>query len=352
MTMGQQELVLLPVVVPQHSTFYHGKRFVSMMRMMIVIIMMMIPWTGVTIAISSSSIRPDITIGIKQDSSNKDDTSSLSLVLEPSVRYVVQGGEDEMIQYKGGVTVRGASDGTIPYTIWGRVSKDLFRKTWNILTKVESTSERFQSIQYDISATGGPTNVQMKCLGNIDLDPKDPNQKMIKVNKIQAKQSIKLWNQKKNILTVVPSYTVASKSTDLSVSYRVQDTTVSMDAYNVMHKGSNNGYLKNVKNKYTIQQQIQENNKISSSITNQGEIDFEYQRNLDDIMWNGGIGSIYYKPNSNIKFQYKDEDGWEASMITPILSSRSSDPNKKKKNFSLGTLDTNHIQFSIRRSII
>jgi hypothetical protein len=219
---------------------------------------------------------------------------------------------------KGGITVRGNDNGSLPYTVWGKIKKQFGK--WNVATKLDTSSKKLELVSVEGTVSGKSTQFQIK--GQYDIQ-----QQTGKVSTIQAIQ--KLDTASAGSIKIHPKYNVETQQTDVSVSYGIRDTVIIVDA-NINEQ------------KITLQQNFgNDNNIIAPSITNTGEFDIEYSRAIGE----NGIASVQFQQNNGFIFQYEDPT-WIASLITPFIKEET----KSKSKFR--QIDTDAIQLRIRRSVL
>lgn len=123
-------------------------------------------------------------------------------------------------------------------------------------------------------------------------------------------------------MTVNPRYNIDTEEADVVINYEVDDTTVeltaSAEAQSVVigHVSGDTSLELTASaesQSLTITQQIDADNKLSPTITSDGDISLEWERELGD----GNSLSATVKPNESIDVEWNDAD-WTANINVPI----------------------------------
>jgi hypothetical protein len=258
--------------------------------------------------------------------------------LEPTIKWTTQGTIlKDWCDYSGGVTVRATSGGDgdwtnpqeLPFNIWGTIQKKSFLG-WDWKARLETESSNLNDVDFDVQATGGPTNVLLRASGYLSTVttstasqksttsssssssssrdrfagqlPKFQKQITGQVRNVALTQGMRLpWNI--GMLSVSPAYNVASKRVKVGLTYEIASHTQIMIDANTDQQ------------KITIAHAINDSNTIVPSITSNGEVALDYHYAVPNS--DGGILSTRYRPNDSTTLEYRNGP-WIASASVPI----------------------------------
>ena len=123
-------------------------------------------------------------------------------------------------------------------------------------------------------------------------------------------------------ITVNPRYNLDTEEGDVVINYDAGDTNVELTAsasaqsVKIEHQAGDTNFEVNASadaQSVTISQKLDDDNRIAPTITSNGDISVEWERNLGD----DNSLSATIKPNDAIDLEWKDSD-WTANINLPI----------------------------------
>lgn len=211
--------------------------------------------------------------------------------LEPSVSW---GGEstqgDLDIEYGVDLAARATADiGSLPKSIWGKASRDV--AGWRTSARAEMKDGVLDAADLELTADNEENDIGIKMFAQAGKGTG------FSVSRVEATKGMDVDGAR---LTVNPRYNVEAEDGDVVVSYTKDKTevevTASKDEQTVM-----------------VSQQIDDDNRVSPSVSRNGDISLEWERKLGD----DSTVTTTLKPNQAIDVEWKD-NAWTANINVPI----------------------------------
>jgi len=226
--------------------------------------------------------------------------------LDPSISWSGETSSGDVdLEYGVDLAVKPTTDlASLPKKIWGKATTEVSGWTTSVTADVEGTD--FENTQYTVDAENGDLSIKLSASGG-------------GVHKVEATQS---FDSNGATVTVNPRYNIDTEEADVVINYEVDDTTVeltaSAEAQSVVigHVSGDTSLELTASaesQSLTITQQIDADNKLSPTITSDGDISLEWERQLGD----GNSLSATVKPNESIDVEWNDAD-WTANINVPI----------------------------------
>lgn len=179
----------------------------------------------------------------------------------------------------------------MPFSLWGKIKRTVGGDI-GLVAKVNTKSGALNKLGVDLQAASASSGTVVQVTGTARTDDLSVSPGTIKVT-----QTIDMAGVGK--FTLVPTYSVASRKTDVKVSYGGDDTVVTIDG-NVNFQ------------RVTVSQAFGNNNYIAPSITSDGDICLDYTRSV-------GTGALTasYKPDDSLALTFEDGP-WVATVRAPM----------------------------------
>jgi len=226
--------------------------------------------------------------------------------LDPSISWSGSSSSGEVdLEYGVDLAAKPTTDiASLPKKIWGKASTDIGGWATTVSADVEGTD--FSGASYDVDAENGDMSLSLTASSS-------------GVHTVSATKGFASGDAD---VTVSPSYNLDTEEADVVVTYDAGDTSVeltaSADAQSVKidHSTGDTDISLTAsvdEQSLTISQQIDDENKISPTITSAGDLSVEWERSL------GGDNSLTatVKPNDAVDLEWKD-DAWTASINLPV----------------------------------
>lgn len=210
--------------------------------------------------------------------------------LDPAVSWSANTKSGDIdVEYGIEASVRPTADiASLPKSIWGKAGKTFGAWRTSVRGEVEGTN--FDSASIQIDADCEDEDISIILTGTAG--------KECSVSKIEAVKGFDSGDGKK--ITVNPRYNLDTDKKDVVIRYDRDDT-------NVVITASMDGQTA------TISQQIDENNRVSPTISSSGDISLEWERSLGD----DNSLTTTLKPNESIDVEWKDAS-WTANINMPV----------------------------------
>jgi len=209
--------------------------------------------------------------------------------LDPVISWEGKNESDNIdFSFGADVSARPTSDlASLPRTIWGKASKNI--SGWATSARAELDVQDMSSASIEVEAENEENDLSIKIFGTVG--------KECTVSRVEATKGIDSDNAR---VTVNPRYNLETEEGDVVIGYKADKTeveiTASKDAQSV-----------------TISQQIDDENRVSPTIDNNGKISVAWERSLGDDK----SVTTTLKPNESIDVEWKD-DAWTANINMPI----------------------------------
>mmetsp|Transcript_9893 Transcript_9893/g.13053 ORF Transcript_9893/g.13053 Transcript_9893/m.13053 type:complete len:274 (+) Transcript_9893:75-896(+) len=234
--------------------------------------------------VAAGPSKPELYLNVNSDSLDKGFGIG---VLEPTVKWQTSGSVAEC-DVEGGLSMSVTDDQAMPYSLWGRIKKNLHGV--DLSARVDTKSSDMNLFDLDVQAEREDTYVQFKGKANAE-------DSSVEVNNVQLSQKLSAPG---GYFTITPKYDIAARKADVQVSYGTDVTVVTVDA-------------NADKQKVTVSQEMGDNiGSIKPSITTEGDIELQYSRKV-------GTGSMTakYKPNDSAEVVFNDGP-WEVTVTAPM----------------------------------
>jgi hypothetical protein len=222
--------------------------------------------------------------------------------LEPSLKWSTEGSMlGGFCDFSGGVEITrpnfddGTDQSVLPFSVWGILRKGI--SGWDLKAKLNAASRNLNDVNFDVQAVGGPTNVVLRAIGNIQSNTRSIGSLKAAIRNVGLTQ---VFRVPFGNLVWSPSYDLTSGQPKIKASYETSRTHLFIDA----HQGQQSIALK---------YKIDSANAIIPSITSDGEVSLEYHHDVRDA----GIFTAVYHPNEEVTIAYEDGP-WTASASLPI----------------------------------
>jgi len=232
---------------------------------------------------SAAAGRPQLSISVKDGSF--EDLGGL----DPTLSWSASSKSGDVdLEYGIEAAARPTSDiASLPRKIWGTASTRV--GDWGVTARADLDAQDLSSADIEVDASNDDVDL------TVHLEAKAGES--FSVRKIEATKGI---DNDGNRITVTPRYDLDTEQGDVVICYSSGDTdvevTASKDAQSIK-----------------ISQQIDDENRISPTLSSGGDISVEWERKLGD----DGSLTATLKPNDSIDIEWKD-DAWTANINLPI----------------------------------
>lgn len=226
--------------------------------------------------------------------------------LDPSISWSGETATGDIdLEYGVDLAVKPTTDlSSLPKKIWGKATTEI--SGWTASARADVDGTDFENAKYEVDAVNGDLSIKLSASAG-------------GVHKVEATQS---FDSNGATVTVNPRYNLDTEEADVVINYDAGDTTVELTASAesqsvVIGHVSGDTSLELTASadaqSLTITQQIDADNTISPTITSDGDISLEWERQLGD----GNSLSATVKPNESIDVEWNDND-WTANINVPI----------------------------------
>lgn len=212
--------------------------------------------------------------------------------LDPTLSWSgAQSTDDIDISYGMESSVRPTSDlASLPRSIWGRMATSI--SGWGVSARADVDAQNLNAADIQVDAANEDLDLAVKLTANTST--KDSfNVRTVEVSK-------GIHNADGSRITVTPRFTLESDARDVVITYAKDKTDLTLTA-SVNHQ------------EITIPQQLDTNNRIAPTISNDGDISVEWERRLSD----SSSLTANLKPNDSLDVEWKDA-AWTANVNMPI----------------------------------
>jgi len=206
--------------------------------------------------------------------------------------------------------VRPTSDiASLPRNFWGKASTDV--AGWGVSARADVDAQARDSADVEIDANNADVDLSLRMTASAG--------KSFSVGSIEATKGLDMNGAR---VTVNPRYNVADEQADVVVNWANGDTSVELTASADSQEVVVNHSLDNTSIKLTasadnqevtISQQIDDDNRVSPTVSRNGDISVEWERTLSD----DSSLTATLKPNDSLDVEWKDAD-WTANVNMPI----------------------------------
>lgn len=191
---------------------------------------------------------------------------------------------------------------SLPKKLWGKASTDI--SGWKTSASADVEGTDFQGTTYELESSNVDAAVKLSATSR-------------GVSQVEGSKMFASGNAQ-----VTVKYNVEASETDVIVNYETEDTNVelnaSVDSQSIKvqkQAGSTNiGFTgSRDEQSVTISEQIDANNRIAPTITSNGDITLEWERNLG----NDNSLTTTVKPNESVGLEWKDA-AWTANLDFPL----------------------------------
>jgi predicted PilT family ATPase len=194
------------------------------------------------------------------------------------------------IEYGVDLAARATADiGSLPKSIWGKASTDI--SGWRTSARAEMKDGALDEADIELTADNTENDIGVKMVASAG------KRSGFSVSRVEATKGMDVDGAR---VTVNPRYNVDAEDGDVVVSYTKDNTevevTASKDAQTVM-----------------VSQQIDDDNRVSPSVSRNGDISLEWERKLGDE----STVTTTLRPNQAVDVEWKD-NAWTANINVPI----------------------------------
>jgi len=227
---------------------------------------------------AASASKPQLSISVK------DGRSDALTGLDPTVSWSSSADAGDLVlDYGIESSVAATSDiASLPKNVWGKASGNIGE--FGISARAQFEGTDFTQADVDIDVTDETSSV------HVDASVGSEGSS---VDKIELSKN---FDADGASVTVNPRYDVASGDADVVVTYSKDDVSVEVTASQESQS-------------ITLSKQIDDDNKVSPTISNTGDVSVEWERSLGDD--NSITATV--TPNESIDVEWND-GGWTASI--------------------------------------
>jgi hypothetical protein len=194
------------------------------------------------------------------------------------------------IAYGVDLAARATADiGSLPKSIWGKASTDV--AGWRTSARAEMKDGALDEADIELTADNTENDIGVKMFASAGKGSG------FSVSRVEATKGMDVDGAR---VTVNPRYNVDAEDGDVVVSYTKDNTevevTASKDEQTVM-----------------VSQQIDDDNRVSPSVSRNGDISLEWERKLGDE----STVTTTLRPNQAVDVEWKD-NAWTANINVPI----------------------------------
>lgn len=173
-------------------------------------------------------------------------------------------------------------------------------RAWGVAAKTSFSDGNFTAADIDLDIDNEEFDTKLHLDSKFNYD-KDKKKASFLVDSIQADKTFTLEH---GSLKVSPRYDFSSKVPDVVVSFdKDGDVGVEVNASKDFQS-------------VTVSGRLNERNKISPTVTSEGDLSLEWEHTLGDIDGDNGIKTTY-RPNESVDIDWKDK-GWSTSIHMDI----------------------------------
>lgn len=229
--------------------------------------------------------RPEIAVNLDGSVGGGSEFSAgVSPVIKWAASSTVCGGNCDV---EGGINLKVDESNKNPYSVWGKVKSSVFG--WKLAGRFNVDSSNLSKVGVEIGMSGGPVDTGIQIKGGVDGDGE------VSVSNVKVSQSVDAFG---GSLKVSPSYNIANGRGDVTVSYGIEGTTVTVDANEDTQK-------------LTVEKEFGDN-LVAPSISTTGDVTLSLSRSIEK-----GTVSATIKPNDSVNLKWEDGK-WSANLNAPM----------------------------------
>jgi hypothetical protein len=176
---------------------------------------------------------------------------------------------------------------SLPRKLWGKASTDV--SGWGVSARADIDAQNLDSAELEIDANNKGSDLSVNMLASAGRD--------FNVRSVQATKGFDANGAR---VTVTPRLDLENDDRDVEINYTNDKTSVKLMA-------SASGQ------EVTISQQVDGDNRIAPTISNNGDLSVEWERRLSD----DGLLTATLKPNESLDVEWRDA-AWTANVNMPI----------------------------------
>jgi hypothetical protein len=185
---------------------------------------------------------------------------------------------------------------SLPRNVWGRASTDI--SGWGVSARADVDPQNLKSADLAVDASNASADLSVRMVASAG------NQ--FNVRTVEATKGFDANGAR---VTVTPRFDLENDDRDVVVNYVVDKTLVRLTASEKSQE-------------LTLSQQVDENNRITPTINNKGDLSVEWQRRLSD----NSMVTAFLKPNDNLNVEWRDA-AWTANVNMPMDGTNISEAN-------------------------
>lgn len=204
--------------------------------------------------------------------------------------------------------VRPTSDiSTLPKTIWGKVKTQV--SGWGIAAKAKIQGTDYSNPRFIVDADNEELDLSVSFtagaygLGRASSSSSSKGKSSSSHSQpfaLHTVQATKGFDSNGARVTVTPRYNFDTDFKDVVVNYENEATSVKLVASATAQE-------------VTFSQQVDEDNRISPTLSSKGDVSVEWERKIGD----DSAVKANFKPNDNLSVEWKDSD-WTACVKMPV----------------------------------
>lgn len=179
---------------------------------------------------------------------------------------------------------------SLPRTIWGKTKSNI--GGWMTSIRAEVNAQSLKSINFVATAECEEEDISVKAIGSYG----DNN---VLVSKIQGTKTYKNETAKTSI-SITPRYNLELEEGDVVIDYAQDKAKFEIIASKTTQQ-------------ITLSQELNSVNRIGTTLTNYGDVTFEFEKTLVD----GSSVTTSVKPNEYLNVRWKDR-GWLTNINLPM----------------------------------
>jgi hypothetical protein len=231
--------------------------------------------------------------------------------LDPTVNWEgASSSGDVDLSYGIESAVRPTSDiASLPRNFWGKASTDV--SGWGVSARADVDAQARDHADLEIDANNAGADLSLRMVASAGSG--------FSVESVEATKGLDMNGAR---VTVNPRYNVADEQADVVINWANGGTnvelTASADSQSVVidHSMDNTSIKLTASadnQEVTISQQVDDNNRVSPTVSRNGDISVEWERTLSD----DSSLTATLKPNDSLDVEWKDAD-WTANVNMPI----------------------------------
>lgn len=179
---------------------------------------------------------------------------------------------------------------SLPRTVWGKTKSNI--GGWMTSIRAEVNAQSLKSINFVATAEYEEEDISVKAIGSYG----DNN---VLVSKIQGTKTYKNETAKTSI-SITPRYNLELEEGDVVIDYTQDKAKFEIIASKTTQQ-------------ITLSQELNSVNRIGTTLTNYGDVTFEFEKTLVD----GSSVTTSVKPNEYLNVRWKDR-GWLTNINLPM----------------------------------